>query len=118
MIIDLIMLYTFIVGMSLAHWAFIRVTLYRGLALAFLKERQKSNFNYFMTSIRQRYLQTLIWTVLHVLLVGFVSARLLYLSGLLSLETMLISLAILIFFAKDRLHYATAILVMSRVNHP
>lgn len=114
--IDLIMLYAFIVGMSLISWTFSRLMLFRGLGVAFLKERQKPTFNSFFFSIRQRYLITVFWTVLHILVVGFVSFRLLYLTGLLSIETAVMNLAVLVFFAKDRLHYVTAMLVISRVN--
>lgn len=116
MIIDLIMLYAFIVGMSLLNWGFSRFQLHRGLGMAFLHERQKPGFNSFFSTIQQRYVQTVFWTALHVLVVGFVSFRLMYLTGLLSIETAVLGLVILVFYAKDRLHYVTALLVMSRVN--
>ena len=116
MIIDLIMLYAFIVGMSLLNWGFSRFQLSRWLGVAFLHERQKPGFNQFFTTIQKRYTHTVFWTALHILVVGFVSFRLMYLTGLLSIETAMLCLVVLVFFAKDRLHYATALLVMSRVN--
>lgn len=114
--IDLIMLYAFIVGMALLNWGLNRFALFKGLEVAFLKERQKPHFRYFFEKHKSAYIKTLIWAVLYMVVIGFTAGRLLYFLGLWSLETALIGLVILAFFAKERVHYITGVFVMSRVR--
>ena len=115
--IDLTMLYCFIVGMALLNLVFNCLALYRGgLELAFLNERKKQGFGSFFEIHKIAYIKTLIWLVLYVCIVGFTAARLLYFSGLWSIETALVGLVLMVFFTKERLHYITATFVMVRVN--
>ena len=114
--IDLIMLYAFILGMALLNWGLNRYALYSGLEIAFLQERQKPYFPHFFETHKAAYLKTLIWVALYVLIVGFTAGRLLYLLGLWSFETALIGLAILAFLAKERVHYITGVFVMMRAK--
>lgn len=114
--IDLVMLYAFIIGMALLNWGLNRLALFKGLEVAFLKERQKPTFNYFFEAHKTAYIKTMIWVALYVLVVGFTAGRLLYMLGLWSLETALIGLVILAFFTKERVHYITGVFVMSRLR--
>ncbi len=114
--IDLTMSYCFIVGMALLNLVFNRLALYRGLELAFLNERKKHGFGSFFEIHKIAYIKTLICLVLYVCIVGFTAARLLYFSGLWSIETALVGLVLMVFFTKERLHYITATFVMVRVN--
>lgn len=115
---DLMMLYSLIIGLALVSWAFSSLTLYRGLAAAFLQERQKHGFKSFLEYHKAAYLKILMWAGLYVCLVGYASARLLYMANLWSLETALIGLVVLIFFAKERVHYITALFVVERMIKP
>lgn len=114
--IDLILLYAFILGMALLNWGLNRFALTRGLEIAFFQERQKPYFHNFFETHKAAYIKTLIWVALYVLMVGFSAGRLLYLLGLWSFETALIGLAILIFLTKERVHYITGVFVMMRVK--
>lgn len=114
--IDLKTLYCIIIGIALLNWGFNRLTLYRGLNFAFLNECKQRGFGSFFEIHKTAYIKTLIWVVLYICLVGFTAARLLYLSGLLSIETAIVLLTLISFFAKERVHYITAIFVIARVE--
>ncbi|MDR6630390.1 hypothetical protein J2X86_002445 [Acinetobacter lwoffii] len=114
--IDLMMLYAFIVGMALLNWGLNRFALFRGLSAAFLKQRQRPGFQFFFNKHSTPYIKAMVWVALYVLLVGFAAGRLLYLANLWSWETAIVGLVLMSFLARERVHYITAIFVVTRVN--
>lgn len=112
--IPLIVLYGAVVVFALIHWAWIRFILYKGLDNSFIKARQGRGFEHFFERHKITYLKNMIWSVLYFIVLGFAVCRLLSVLGLWSFETVFISSGIWLIWAKDRLHYFTALFVVKR----
>lgn len=114
MIVDLVLLYSFIVAVALIRFLYNRYALFAQLSKGFLAFQQKNDLHSFMSIHQTKYIAQLFYLALEVLVVGFSLFRLLYLIDLLHIETGLIASVLVFFYAKERFSYITAVFVKTR----
>lgn len=106
--------YMVVIVIALAQWGYMRSLLTRGLQLEFQKFRQVRSMDFFFSRFTKPYIGLMIWTLFYTGFIGYSAIRLLINLNMLNLESIIFTVLAVLFFAKDRIYYTTAVYVLSK----
>lgn len=106
--------YLVVIVIALAQWAYMRSLLTRGLQIEFQKFRQVRSMDFFFSRFTKPYLALMLWTLFYIGFICYCAIRFLMGYDLLNIESCIFTVLAVIFFAKDRVYYVTAVYVLSK----